>query len=219
MSEERRDRLSQKRMNFQFSNVTRKPEAIRHQALRELRSTASAIQLQLGESYQGEQNLQNALLNACKPEIWAHRLATMPTLRLLDVEESLARAFIGEEYMSWVQIQKRSPVFSNDVNFSSKLGMPYRRYGSHKSESRNSIGRKTCQQKDGKNPIRNYKRLLCRSCLSDEHLLIECAKVPPSNRTQLVKIVFALENVTSDSDECCNALDEIQEFDDERRDY
>ena len=97
MSSERRNRLLQKWNNLKFSDFISKPGLSRHIALRELCSLASSIQLQLGPSYQDDQHLQYSLINACKNEPWAHRLVTMPTTRLLDIEESLARAITGKE--------------------------------------------------------------------------------------------------------------------------
>ena len=79
MSESRRDRLLHKWNNLQISNFMPQPVTTLHKALRELCSTASSIQLQLGEFHQHEQHLRDALMNACKNEIWAHRLAVMPT--------------------------------------------------------------------------------------------------------------------------------------------
>ena len=67
MSEERRDRLLQKWNNLKFIDFEN-DTSDRHADLRKLCSTASTIQLQLGTSYQGDQHLPDALLNACKNE-------------------------------------------------------------------------------------------------------------------------------------------------------
>ncbi len=55
-------------------------------------------------------------------------------------------------------------------------------------------------------------------CLSDTHLLHDCPKLTPSKRVQIVKHVFAVDAVAADSDECGNALDTIQELNDDRWD-
>ena len=57
-------------------------------------------------------------------------------------------------------------------------------------------------------------RLLCRKCLSDQHLLRDCPQLTPAERVHLVKSVFRVENVASDSLECDACPDEVQEFDD-----
>ena len=151
------------------------------------------------------------LLNACKNEKWAHKLTIMPTIRLLDVQESLARAITAEEEQMAVEKQTSipTPAYPKDINFTQdRPGMHYRQYlGNRKS-------RNFEKAKDGKNPIRNYMRLLCRLCLSDSHLLRECPKLSPAKRVQLTKYVYAVESVASDSDECTWALDEIQDFND-----
>ena len=79
LSSERRDRLLQKWNNLKFCDFISKPGLSRHTALREMRSLASSVQLQLGPSYQNDQQLRDALIHACKNEPWAHRLVTMPT--------------------------------------------------------------------------------------------------------------------------------------------
>ena len=175
----------------------------RHVGLRKLCSTDSTIQLQLGASYQDDQHLRDALLNACKNEKWSHRLATMNTIRLLDVEESLSKAITAKELISSIpdKPDETSPAFSNgvnysapyEINFSERTGMHYRRYATNRFNG----GERhfTCSPKngnehlwyiDGKNPIRNNARLLSRQCLSDEHLLRECPKLTPAKRVQLV---------------------------------
>ncbi len=55
-------------------------------------------------------------------------------------------------------------------------------------------------------------------CLSDEQLLRDCPKLTPSKNISLVKNVFSLNTITGDSDECCEALDAIQDSDDSQLD-
>ncbi len=97
--------------------------------------------------------------------------------------------------------------------FSARPELPYRRYGSHELQGK-GFKDQYQKQNDGKNPIRNFMRLLCRFCLSDEHLLRNCPKLSPAKRVHSVKSIFALENITSESDECNEAFDSMQEFDD-----
>ena len=56
-------------------------------------------------------------------------------------------------------------------------------------------------------------RLLCRNCLSDQHLLRDCNKISAVKRVQLTQHIFALESMDSD-----DALNIIQEFNDDRWD-
>ncbi len=116
----------------------------RHEALRKLCSTASSIQLQLGESYQNNQHFRYVLLNACKDESCAHRLATIPTSRVCDVEKSLARAITPEEAMLQIERKKNmnstSPAYTDDVRFSARPGLPYRRHGSPSSNKSKTVG-------------------------------------------------------------------------------
>ena len=128
MSEERRDRLLRKWSTLKFSDFLTE-NMDRHAALRNQCATASSIQFQLGESYQDDQHLRDTLLNACKDEKWPHRLSTIPVSSLLDVEESLAKAIKAEESMQEeARKSKPTPAFQNDVNFSERSGMAYRRY-------------------------------------------------------------------------------------------
>ncbi len=99
MSNERRESLLQKWNNLKFSDFMAKKDATRHPALQEMVPMASSIQLQLGTSYQDDQHLRDSLINAYKKETWAHRLETMPTNRLLYLEEALSRAITSEEGM------------------------------------------------------------------------------------------------------------------------
>ena len=96
MSEEGRERLLQKWNNLKFCNFV-SVDGDKHKALRDLCSMAASIQLKLGDAYQDDQHPPDVLLNICRTEKWAHRLATMHMSRLLDVEESLARAISAEE--------------------------------------------------------------------------------------------------------------------------
>ncbi len=93
MSEENRERLLQKLNSVNFCDFVSNENDL-HGALRKLCAAASSIQLQLVESYEDDQHLRDALLNAFKSERWTHRLAKMQTSRLLDVEEWLARQLL-----------------------------------------------------------------------------------------------------------------------------
>ncbi len=160
-------------------------------------------------------------MNTCKKEEWAHRLATMPTSRLLDVEEALSRAIPAEEELAKTKIPLISNIsaFPKDVNFSrDRTGLPCRRCG---GLNFNHFGNKSHQNSnyknfqmhgDGKNPIRNYMRMLCRGCLSDEHLLRESPSLTSSKKIRIVSHVFNLDYISCDSDECHKALDEIQDL-------
>ena len=70
------------------------------------------------------------------------------------------------------------------------------------------------QPKDGKRTIRDCKRLLCKICLSDEHLLCDYPKLTPIERVQQAKEVFSLLTDANSSLQCIEVLDRIQEFDD-----
>ncbi len=222
MSSERRDRLLQKWNNLKISDFTAKPGVSRHTSLRDMYSLASSVQLQLGTCYQDDQHLRDTLANACKNKPWSHRLAAMPTNRLFDIEESLARAITAEEELESSK-RKVFPAFSNevsladylnDVNFNkNRCGLPYRKYGSGKEFP--PLFSTPYKKADGKNPIRDYMRLLCRLCLSDEHLLRECPKRSPTKRVRLVRKVFSLSSIPSESEQCFAALDTIQQLNDE----
>ncbi len=66
MAESISDRLLRIWNNWQFSNFMNELGTTRHKALHDLCSTASSIQLQIGESYHHEQHLRDALMSACK---------------------------------------------------------------------------------------------------------------------------------------------------------
>ena len=99
--------------------------------MHDLFSRAYSIQVQLGSSYQDDQHLRDAILNASKNGTWSHRLAIMPTRRLVDVQESLAKAISAEEELECVRSKKNQfPVFPKDVKFSrDRPGLSDRRYG------------------------------------------------------------------------------------------
>ena len=109
-----------------------------------------------------------------KNEKCADKLTIMPKIRLLDVQESLARAIAVEEEPIAVEKQTSipTPAFPKDINFTqARTGMHCRQYlGSRKSKNFETA-------RGGKDPIRNYMRLLCRLRLSDSHLLRECPKL------------------------------------------
>ena len=140
MSNERRDRLLYQWNNLNFADFMKKSIAIKQSALRNLCSTASSIQLQLGASYQDPQHLRDALSTACKNEKWTHRLSTIPTNDLLDIEVSLARAITAQDNLDRFT-RNVIAAYGNEVNFndddvnainftSDRPGMPYRRFGS-----------------------------------------------------------------------------------------
>ena len=216
MSLERRDRLLQKWNKLSYNEFASKPGATNQSALRDLCETASLLQLQLGQSYQDEQHLRDALMNACKYEPWAHRLATMPTKEILDIQESLARAITAEENLQ--AIRRKSSVTPALVNFTrDRPGMSYRRYEKDSKPGRH--GRSAyyrphvnAKGPDGKNPIRNHMRLLCRNCDSDTLFLRECDKLTSTQRIRFASTVLLTESICSDSDECNHALDVIQGF-------
>ncbi len=70
-SAERRDRLLEDWKSLNFNRFLMKPNATKQSALRDLCETASLLQLQLSPSYQDDQHLRDALLNAVKSESWA----------------------------------------------------------------------------------------------------------------------------------------------------
>ncbi len=104
MSNERRDRLLQKLNNLKFSDFMKTPATCKHSALQDLYSAASSIQAQLEASYQDDQHLRDAMMNACKNETWSDRLVTMPTAKLFDVQESFAKAISAKKI--WNQGKK-----------------------------------------------------------------------------------------------------------------
>ena len=69
---------------------------------------------------------------------------------------------------------------------------------------------------DGKNPIVDFKRLICKLCLSEDHFFRECPKLTPAKRIQLLKTVFEITNVDSESDQCYEAMEETEGFDSEK---
>ncbi len=219
VSNERRDRLLQKWNNLKFSDFMKTPAMCKHSALQELYLTASYIQAQLVASYQDDQHLRDAMMNACRNETWSQKLVTMPTAKLLDVQESLAKAISAEEDLESVQKSTQQvPAFPNDVDFSQdRPGMPYRRYGENLMNFKNPKFR-DFGQKNGKNPIRGAMRLLCRACFSDENLLRSCPNITPAKRVKLTKHVFAIDSVTSNSVEFNDALEHIQQFNDQQWD-
>ena len=207
MSNERRDRLIRKWTGLKLSNF-HKDEKTRHTSLREMCDMASSIQLQLGPSYQDDQHLRDTLLGAFKDENLAHRLATMPTIKLLDVQESLARVITAEE--EYDSVKHDMPVtqlaFPKDINFTQdRPGIPYRRYG----------GGRGSKHEDGKNPIRNHTSLLCKVCDSDTQFLRGIPRLSPSKRVQQAKRVYSVDSMASDSDECFLALDVIPDYNDD----
>ena len=131
---ERRDRLLDMWNNLEFRHFSTKHGATNHSALRELCETASMLQLQLGPSYQDDQHLRDTLMSAVRSESWAHQLATMPTSRILDIQESMARAITAEENLKSAENRRKvTPALSNYS--SDRPGMPYRRY-LHNNQSR-----------------------------------------------------------------------------------
>ncbi len=227
MPNERRDRLLYQWNNFNFAEFMKKSGATKQSALCQLCSTASCIDLQLGASYQDPQHLREDPLTACKNEKWAHRLAKMPNNDLLDFEESLARAITPQDNLDRF-MRNVMAAYGNEVNFNDgdvntinftrdRLGMPYRRYESDRRfDKLKDTTRVPTKPSDEKNPNRNFCRILCRMCLSDSHLLRDCPKITPAKHVQIVRHVFAVDAVPADRDECCNSLDTIQEFNDER---
>ena len=152
MSRERRDRLLQKWNNLKFSDFMQGKNATGHSSLREMCSTANAIQLQLGPSSQDDQHLRDVLLSACKDEPWYDRLATMEIRRLIHVEESIASAISAEEgFRLTKKIKTITPAYIKGVNYvKDRPGMPSRK-----------LLKNTSQQQDRKkNPVVNYRRLL-----------------------------------------------------------
>ena len=118
LPDERRNRLLRKWNGLRSSDFY-KDGISRHTALQDMCQIASFIQLQLRKSYQDEQHLHDALLNACKNEKWAHKLATVPTIRLLDLQESLARAITAEEDQMTIEKQASilTPAYPKDIHF------------------------------------------------------------------------------------------------------
>ena len=175
-----------------------------HSSLCEMCSTATAIQLQLWLSYQYDQHLRDVLLNACKDEPWYHRLATVEISRLIDVEESIARAISGEEgFRLTTKTKPITPACIKDVNHvKDRPGMPSRKQSKNNSQ----------QQDRKKNPVVNYRRLLCRNCLSDEHLLRNCDRISNFNRMRLVNHMFSLNSMSTTDEACREAMDIIQNF-------
>ena len=211
-SAERRDRLLYKWNNLSFKDFSDKPGATRQSALRDLCETASMIQLQLGPSYQDDQHLRDTLMNACKMEPWAHRLTAMPTKDIVSIQESLAKAISAEETHEIVM--KKQQGSAALVNLADRPGLPYRRYGQSNYKRRDFNKWRNDKASDGKNPIRNNARLLCRNCKSDEHLLRDCDKLSNAKRISFAASVLCTETVLADSDECNHALEIVQGLDD-----
>ncbi len=211
MSNERRDRLLQKWNNFNFNDFMKTPSTARHSGLQDLFSTSSSIQAQLGSSYQNDQHLRDAILNAFKNQTWSHRLPLMPTRWLVDIQESLTKAKSLEEELECMRSKKNQfPAFPRNVNFSRDWsGIPYRRY----AENSGNSYRMEARQKSGKSLIEGAMRLLCRNCLSDEHLLRSCPEMTPAKRVRLTKHVLSINTVLSDLEKCRESLEQIQQFD------
>ena len=175
--------------------------------------SASMLQLQLGPAYQDDQHLRDLLINAVKNEPWTHQLATMPTSKILDIQESMARAITANETLEKSRM-RTTPAL---INFAKdRPGLSQRRY---EYDNRKNLRRfpppfKNYRTPDGKNPIRNHMRLLCRKCGSDEHLLRDCHKLSAAQRIRFSKLILLSEFVCSDSDECDHALDIAQQYGD-----
>ncbi len=127
----------------------------------------------------------------------------------------MARASTAEKNLESAESSKATvPAYRKDVNFTKdRPGFSYHRYysGPRPIQKRDTLRKHS----DGKNPIRNFMRLLCRVCLSDEHLIHECPKLSSSRKVSFVNRVFSSDTVSCDCDECYEALDLIQNFDDE----
>ena len=95
--------------------------------------------------------------------------------------------------------------------------MPYRRYLNDNQSIQRKFGRDCKPQRalDWKNPMRNYMRLLCRNCYSNEHLLLNSDEL---SGAQLIRYIsrYCLQTLFfSDSGECGHALDIAQNYDEE----
>ena len=105
-----------------------------------------SVHLKLGGAYQDDQHLRDVLLNACRTEKLAHRLAKMPMSCLLDVEESLAKSLSAEEIFNMPKPSQPSPkstafdpIAPHSVNFSQRTGMSYRTYKTDKMKFHEAI--------------------------------------------------------------------------------
>eukprot|EP00171_Calliarthron_tuberculosum_P005849 IDg5849t1 len=230
LSSERRDRLIYEWNNLKFSTFASKPGVTKHSASCDMCIKASIMQLQLGASYQDDQHLRDSLMNACKHEPWAHRLATMPTNGLLDIQEALARAITAEENL--ISSSNRSNQYaalSKDINYNAngddnqrydrsydRSGLASRRYGRDTKLQNRTSTWKNRRGPNGKNPIRNHMLMLCRKCDSEYHLLRDCDKLTQVHKSSFAKHILCVESISSGSEECIEALDVIQDFDDDR---
>ena len=129
MSRERRDILLQKWNNLRFSDFMQGKNANDDSYLHEMFSTAIAIQLQLGPSYQDDQHLRDVLLNGCKDEPSYLRLATMEISRLVYVEKSIVRAISAEEGFKLTTKSKPiTPAYRKNLNYvKDRPGIPSRK--------------------------------------------------------------------------------------------
>ena len=112
----------------------------------------------------------------------------MQANRLLDVEEALARAITANKELESAKQPEKSTVtvFPNNVSFSrDQPGLPYCGYCGGPRYSRRHISIQ--KNFDGNNPIRDFMRLLCRKCLSNEHLLRDCNNISAAKRAQLTQ--------------------------------
>ena len=120
------------------------------------------------------------------------------------------------EQLTLEKIQKISKPSAALVNVAERPGMPFRRYGQNNTFKRRDFNNwRPKKAPDGKNPIRNNARLLCRNCKSDEHLLWECPELSTPKRVSFTSIILGSECTVSDSDECNHATEIAQGFDDD----
>ena len=152
-------------------------------------------------------------MNAEKNESWSQRLATMPTSRILHVQESMARDITAEKNLEQLRV-RTTPAL---VNFSKdRPGLFIRgyEYDNRKGSRRSPNLLRNSRAPDGKNPVRNYTRLLCRKSGSDELVLRDCDQLSPANRVRFSELILLSESVCSESGECNHALDIAQKYDD-----
>ena len=109
-------------------------------------------------------------MSAVRSESWTHQLATMTNSRILDIQETMARARTAEENLK--SAEERRKVTPALVNYTSgRPGILYRRYLNNNQSRERKFGQ-------GYKPQRPpEERLLCRKCYSAERLLRDCYKL------------------------------------------
>ena len=238
MSNERRDRLVREWNSLDITNYLKKSNATPQSALADLCQNAQSLQMQLGEEYQPDILLRDAIMRAVKSQPFSRFLPLARAQTALELQEACSRAIEAQESQtkeddSYTRAPSASigssssdvPAFGSELLYSdSRNNLPTRTYSSQRqSGQRQGLPGRRYGQPNRQvkyqapvgnrrlNPMKNGLRMKCRGCGSEWHFIRNCNKVAPAS---IAFYATALINSDQDLESFDQVLDQLQNVSD-----